>query len=192
MKPLILASQSPRRKQLLKQVHVPFSIEASLVEEEMNNEEAPGDLVISLAKQKAEEVYSRFSHAIVLGADTIVVVDDHVLGKPKDEYDAKEMLQRLSGRAHQVYTGVYIVSKEKHVSFFEVSDVKFYSLEEDEIDAYVRSGEPADKAGAYGIQGIGATLVESIKGDYFSIVGLPIAKVVRALKEFEIEGYPQT
>lgn len=192
MKPLILASQSPRRKQLLTQVHVPFSIETSLVEEEMNNEESPGDLVISLAKQKAEEVFSRFPNTIVLGADTIVVVDNQVLGKPKDESDAKSMLLRLSGRAHQVYTGVHIVCEEKYVSFFEASDVYFYSLSEKEIEAYVQSGEPADKAGAYGIQGLGATLVESIKGDYFSIVGLPIAKVVRALKEFDIEGYPQS
>ncbi|MDG5786854.1 Maf family protein [Evansella sp. AB-P1] len=187
MKPFILASQSPRRKQLLEQVHIPFFVEESRVVEQFNMEESPEEVVVSLASQKAEEVFSRFPDHVVLGADTIVVVDQDVLGKPHDEKEAKEMLRRLSGRTHHVMTGVSIISNEKKLSFCEIAQVTFFELTEEEISAYVHTGDPFDKAGGYGIQTNGATLVHSIRGDYFTIVGLPIARVVRALKkEFQI------
>ncbi|MBU9711022.1 Maf family protein [Evansella tamaricis] len=189
MKPLILASQSPRRKQLLEQVQLPFSIQVSNVDENVL-EKLPEDLVVSLAYQKAAEVYRQFPTQVVLGADTIVTAGGEILGKPKDAQEAKNTLRKLSGTLHQVLTGVAILSEEKEVTFVEKADVQFFSLTEEEIEDYVKSGEPFDKAGAYGIQGIGATLVESIRGDYFTIVGLPIAKVVRALREFPIQRDP--
>ncbi|MBU9721906.1 MULTISPECIES: Maf family protein [Bacillaceae] len=186
MKPLILASQSPRRKQLLEQVQLPFSIQVSHVDETVDPNDNPADMVASLAFQKADAVFKNNKDHVVLGADTIVAIDGEVLGKPKDAQEAKEMLRQLSGSQHQVLTGVAILSKDHHVTFVEKADVLFYPLTEDEITTYVATGEPFDKAGAYGIQGIGATLVEKIHGDYFSIVGLPISKVVRALKKFHI------
>ncbi|SDZ04023.1 septum formation protein [Evansella caseinilytica] len=185
MKPFILASQSPRRKQLLEQVQLSFSIEQSRMEEIINQDDSPQEAVASLAHQKARDVFLRNRHHVVIGADTIVVIDGEILGKPADEKEAKAMLNKLSGRTHHVYTGVSIVSEDKTITFTETAEVHFYELSTEEIDAYVRSGDPFDKAGGYGIQGIGATLVEKIHGDYFTIVGLPIAKVVRALKDFQ-------
>lgn len=187
MKPFILASQSPRRKQLLEQVQIPFSIVTSHVEEKVNNDLRPEELVISLASQKAEAVHRDSQDHVVLGADTIVVIDDIVLGKPKSKEEATCMLKRLSGKTHHVLTGVSIFGQEKNICFYEKAEVTFFPLTDEEILAYVGSGEPLDKAGAYGIQGLGATLVEKISGDYFTIVGLPIARVVRVLKnEFQI------
>ena len=186
MKPFILASQSPRRKQLLEQVNLSFSIKPSRVEEKVNMEDTPEDIVVSLATQKAEDVFKRFPDSVVLGADTIVVHNDRILEKPVDHKNAREMLERLSGQTHFVYTGVSIVSEEKNISFYEKTEVEFYSLSEEEISSYIKSGDPFDKAGGYGIQGIGATLVKKINGDYFTVVGLPIAKVVRALKDFPL------
>ncbi|MDQ0256511.1 septum formation protein [Evansella vedderi] len=188
MNTLILASQSPRRKQLLEQVNLSFSIEPSIVEEQMNKEDTPEEIVVSLAHQKAYDVFSRFPHNVVLGADTIVVIDNQILGKPQNEKEAKEMLQRLSGRTHQVFTGVSIISEERTESFYVRSDVTFFTLTEEEISAYLRTKDSMDKAGAYGIQGIGATLVERIDGDFFAIMGLPIAKVVRILEKFHIKS----
>lgn len=184
MKPFILASKSPRRKELLEQIHLHFSIVTSEVEEKIDNTLTPEEQVVSLAMQKAEAVFKNHEDKIVLGADTIVVIDGKILGKPKDEAEAIEMLKQLSGRTHEVITGVVIRSKEKNISFYEKAEVTFFPLTEEEIMTYVQSKEPLDKAGAYGIQGLGATLVEKINGDYFTIVGLPIAKVYRALKQF--------
>ncbi|ADU31335.1 Maf family protein [Evansella cellulosilytica] len=186
MKPFILASQSPRRKQLLEQVNLSFSIEASQVEEVIRNESTPEDIVISLARQKAEDVFFRNKNSVVLGSDTIVVIDGEVLGKPENEAMARHMLQRLSGRTHHVYTGVYMISEEQAEGFFVRSEVEFYTLTNEEIDTYIATGDPFDKAGSYGIQGVGAILVKKINGDFFAIMGLPIAKVVRALKKFHI------
>ncbi|WP_096189535.1 Maf family protein [Evansella halocellulosilytica] len=183
MKPFILASQSPRRKQLLEQVQLPFSIEKSQIEEKFDPKLSPEELVVSLALQKATDVFSRHQDRIVLGADTVVTIDGNVLGKPTDNIDAKKMLQQLSGKKHEVMTGVAIISKEKHLTFYEKTAVYFFELSESDIDAYIASGEPFDKAGSYGIQGLGAALVEKIEGDYFSVVGLPVARVVRAFKE---------
>lgn len=186
MKSFILASQSPRRKQLLEQVNLSFSIKPSYVEEVVNEGDSPEDVVVSLAYQKANDVFSRFPDATVLGADTIVVIDGDILGKPKDETEATEMLHRLSGRTHQVFTGVSIINKHLTDSFYVRSDVTFYPLTEEDIAAYLLTKDSYDKAGAYGIQGVGATLVEKIHGDFFAIMGLPISRVVRALRKFHI------
>lgn len=184
VKPLILASQSPRRKQLLNQAGLSFTVIPSDVEEKMNTNDLPEDLVASLAYQKALNVYERYPENVVLGSDTIVSFDSHILGKPTDDEDARRMLRMLSGSEHTVLTGVTLISTEKKMTFVEKTQVHFFPLTDQEINEYIRSEEPIDKAGAYGIQGLGATLVEKINGDYFTIVGLPIAKVVRALKSF--------
>lgn len=189
MKPLILASQSPRRKQLLEQVQIPFTVVTSQIEEKENPDLRPEELVLSLASQKAEAVFHHHEDHVVLAADTIVVIDGLVLGKPKNDEEAVQMLKHLSGKSHHVLTGVSIFAQGKKVSFYEKAEVTFFPLTDEEILSYVSSGEPLDKAGSYGIQGLGATLVEKISGDYFTIVGLPIARVVRVLrKEFQITG----
>lgn len=185
MKPFVLASQSPRRKQLLEQAGLSFTIIPSEVEEIVTDTNAPEKVVASLAYQKATDVFSRHSDQLILAADTIVTVDDIIFGKPVNKQDAKQMLQQLSGRDHHVLTGVTLLSNNKEMTFVESTHVHFYPLTNDEITSYINSGEPFDKAGGYGIQGLGSILVEKIHGDYFTIVGLPIAKVVRALKQFQ-------
>ncbi|WP_096435948.1 Maf family protein [Alteribacter populi] len=192
MKQFILASQSPRRKELLEQAQVPFQTISSRVEEKVDPSLSPEELVVSLAQQKAYDVYKDHPDHVVLGSDTVVSIDGLVLGKPKNHDEAKNMLQLLSGRTHEVFTGVFIYSDEKTIGFSEKAEVQFFNLSAEEIDAYIASGEPFDKAGSYGIQGLGAVLVERISGDYFAIVGLPLAKTVRALKGFGIEGDWQT
>ncbi|WP_102345405.1 Maf family protein [Bacillus sp. Marseille-P3661] len=185
MKKLILASGSPRRKELLEKANIPFEIIISKVDETFDPNEGPDEIVKSLALQKAEDVSKHQPEdAVVLGADTIVTFEDQILGKPKDKDEAKKMLQLLSGKEHVVYTGVAIVTKGNRSAFYEPTKVTFWELEESEIDQYIESGEPFDKAGAYGIQGLGALLVKRIEGDYFSVVGLPISRTVRELKKF--------
>ncbi|WP_416151353.1 Maf family protein [Salipaludibacillus sp. HK11] len=184
MKPFVLASQSPRRKELLEQIGLSFTVIPSEVEEKIVETDTPEEVVASLAYQKAEDVFSRNENKLILAADTIVVIDNIILGKPTDKHDANKMLQLLSGRSHHVLTGVTLLSQDNKMTFVEKTRVYFYPLTSEEIVDYIDSGEPFDKAGAYGIQGLGATLVEKINGDYFTIVGLPIAKVVRALKQF--------
>jgi septum formation protein len=186
MSKLILASASPRRKELLEQINVAFQVSVSDVEEVMEGLTRPEDIVVSLALQKAQDVARKFPHDAVLGADTIVTYGGSVLGKPKTKEEAYEMLRTLSGRTHEVFTGVAILCKDEQLSFFERTEVTFYELSDEEIRAYIESGEPMDKAGSYGIQGLGAMFVQKINGDYFSVVGLPIAKVYRELKQIGI------
>jgi septum formation protein len=181
---LILASSSPRRSELLKQADIPFQVKVSSVEENMNQSLAPSELVQSLALQKANDVYQLEQSSVVLGADTIVAFEDKVLGKPKNASDAKRMLKMLSGSEHAVYTGVAIVSNSETYTFYEKTIVAFWNLSDGDINKYVNSGEPLDKAGAYGIQGLGATLVKRIEGDYFNVVGLPLSRTVRELSRF--------
>ncbi|ARK31594.1 Maf family protein [Halalkalibacter krulwichiae] len=183
MKSFILASGSPRRKELLQQVHYSFEVKTSDVEEKVEKGLTPSEVVQQLALQKAEDVWSKHPTEIVLGADTVVAYDNEILGKPMDEQDAGAMLRKLSGSTHSVYTGVAICSPNGKDTFYEKTDVEFYPLTEDEINMYVKSGEPNDKAGSYGIQGFGAFLVKRIIGDYFSVVGLPLAKTVRELRK---------
>lgn len=188
MKKLILASNSPRRKLLLEQMNIPFTVFSSKVKvnEDYDETLSATEIVQVLAKRKAKAVLAEHSDAVVLGSDTIVVLNGQVLGKPKDKEEAKEMLSMLSGRTHSVLTGVAIVSADKEVIFAIETFVEFYKLSDEEIDYYVSTNEPLDKAGAYGIQGIGAFLVKKIEGDFFSVVGLPIARTVRELASFGI------
>lgn len=184
MKPLILASGSPRRKELLQQVKLSFEVKVSSIEETFDPMLNPEEIAMNLALQKAEDVARENRESVIIGADTIVVHDDLVLGKPKDVDDARYMLKLLSGNTHYVISGVAIVSGDRHVTFFEKTAVTFWELTDEEIDYYIRSGEPMDKAGSYGIQEVGALFVKEIHGDYFSVVGLPLSRTVRELKSF--------
>ncbi|OZM57860.1 septum formation inhibitor Maf [Lottiidibacillus patelloidae] len=185
MKKLILASGSPRRKELLEQVNLTFEIIVSDIEEVMNEKDTPANIVQSLAQQKAKDVFSKNKDCVVIGADTIVAIGDRRLGKPKSKEEAVEMLQLLSGNTHSVFTGVAIETLEKSITFYEETKVMFWNLTKKDIDTYIQSGEPFDKAGAYGIQGFGAMLVKKIDGDYFNVVGLPISRTIRELSRFQ-------
>ena len=187
-KKLILASRSPRRQLLLKQIGLSFEIRESGVDEGTADAMTPEQCVRFLSKKKAEAVARDENDAIVIGADTIVVLDGDMLGKPQDASDAARMLKRLSGRTHQVYTGftLYDCSSGDTRSEVEVTSVTFRRLGEEEIDAYVLSGSPLDKAGAYGIQDdYGAVFVERIEGCFYNVVGFPLAKFYTTFLEFQ-------
>lgn len=188
---MILASQSPRRRELLADAGFELTVVPADIDETRLPEEKPVDLVLRLAKQKAEAVRATLGEApsdeLLVAADTIVWMGDEALGKPTDALDAVAMLRELSGRTHHVSTGVCALRLSPEgraiarTSFVETTDVTFWELTEAEIAAYVDTGEPQDKAGAYGIQGAGRLLVKSIEGDYSNVVGLPIARLVREL-----------
>lgn len=180
---IILASQSPRRQELLKLITSDFEIKVSNVDETLPDKITPKEAVMYLSKIKAEPFAD--SDDIVIGADTVVALDGKILGKPKSEENAKEMLRFLSGRTHSVFTGVTLASDKKTKTFAVETKVKFFELTNEEIDAYIKTKEPFDKAGAYGIQGYGSLLVEKIDGDYFNVVGLPVSTLARELKAFE-------
>lgn len=183
---LILASQSPRRQALLRSIGIEFRVAIPDVEEPVPSRTTGryARIVQQAALAKAEAVATA-RQAIILGADTIVVSGGEILGKPRDEADARRMLAQLSGRWHRVYTGVALVCGDRHHLGYERTEVAFRRLSKNEIDLYVCSGEPLDKAGAYAIQGRGASLVRSIRGCYTNVIGLPLPKVVSMLKEFE-------
>lgn len=183
---IVLASQSPRRRELLGGLISEFDIIVDTAEEVADPDMTPEELVKSLALQKAHNVARQADgDAIVIGADTVVCIDGRVLGKPKDEAEAEKMLKMLSGREHHVCTGFAVVDNAtgKTVCDFERTVVKFKPLTDEEIEKYIKLGEPMDKAGAYGIQGVGALFVEGIKGDYFNVVGLPLCALFKSLKE---------
>lgn len=188
MKRFIVASASPRRKELLSNVGFTFEVIPSDADESCEDSLSPEELVKELGRRKAESVFKDNTDAVVLGCDTIVEFGGTVLGKPENRTEAKEMLRMLSGRKHNVHTGVCIMDSEKSVSFVSTVRVEFYELSEELIDSYIATGESDDKAGAYGIQGIGCVLVKGIEGDYFSVVGLPVAETVRKLGEFGINN----
>jgi len=180
--PLILASASPRRKRLLIQMGLPFRVEPSdLDEKEMGDE--PLRISRRLAEKKAIRVHSLAGPSWILGADTVVVIKNRILGKPQDDAEAREMLRLLSGVEHAVVTGFCILSPSGKIAHSEAVStvVRFKGLEEEEIDAYISTGEPFGKAGAYAIQGVGSFMVESISGSYTNVVGLPICAVIKAL-----------
>lgn len=177
---LILASQSPRRRELLGLFGRPFTVRAADIDEKMQGD--PFREVARVSKAKADAT-AREMDDIVIAADTIVVCDGVILGKPRDEADAVRMLTMLSGRTHQVMTGVTVQQGNSSISHTEVTDVTFRSLAVWEIEGYVRSGEPMDKAGAYGIQGGAALFVEGIRGDYFNVVGLPVCALGQMLRK---------
>jgi septum formation protein len=183
---IVLASQSPRRRELLAQVGIAHEVRPADIDETPWDGKSPEGHSLRLAREKATTIAEREPGAAVIGSDTIVVVDGEILGKPRDAADAKAMLARLAGRAHTVFTAVAVARGDRvHESVVRVT-VTFRHLEAWEIDAYVATGEPMDKAGAYGIQGYGATIVERIDGDYYAVMGLPVLTVVRLLGEVGI------
>ena len=185
---IILASQSPRRRELLTLMGIrDFEIIPAAGEETPGSDPRPEKIVTRLARQKAEEVARSHPEALVIAADTLVFLDGVRMGKPKDRADAGRMLHRLSGRSHQVYSGVCVSCGGKTLTEYEGSSVVFRRLSDGEIDAYIATGEPMDKAGAYGIQGRGAMLVQQIEGDFFNIMGLPVCRLYLMLKQFGID-----
>ncbi len=185
---IILASGSPRRKQLMRMAGLLFTVEPADVPEIIPDGMPAEKESEFLASVKAGYVLSRQDEkrrdaVLIVGADTTVLCEGRVLGKPKDKAEAKEMLRFLSGKVHEVYTGVAIVSEDVNETFTSVTKVEFYELTDEEIDWYVSTNEPMDKAGAYGIQGFGCRLVKRIEGDYFTVMGLPIAEVTRCIEK---------
>ena len=193
----ILASQSPRRKELLSRVVSDFDVRVSHVEEVVPAGLQPQEVVIYLAKIKAEAVARELrleqpaQRFAVIGADTVVALDHQIMGKPKDRADCVRMLSVLSGREHAVYTGVAVVVDGRTESFYERTAVRFLQLSDEEINWYASLDEPYDKAGAYGIQGYGSLLVEGICGDYFNVMGLPVASLRRRLLSMGVLSLPK-
>ena len=186
---LILASKSPRRSELLRAVGWTFEAVPADIDETQRPNETAVDYVERLAIEKAEAVAARFSTGLILAADTTVVVDNHVLGQPADDEDARRMLKLLNGSWHEVLTGVALLRAgegEGAVSDYECTRVKFSEMSDEEIDWYVATGEPRGKAGAYGIQGRAAILIEEIQGDYFNIVGLPLRLVYELARKMVV------
>jgi len=188
---LILASASPRRKELLGLFHIPFSIRVADIDETMDNTKTPFDEVARVSRLKALAV-ERQKDDVVIAADTIVVCEGRVLGKPHSEAEAVEMLQLLSGRDHQVMTGCTVLKGDRAETFTEVTDLHFRDLSQKEIENYVASGEPMDKAGSYGIQGGAALFCERMVGDYYNVMGLPVCRLSQVLKAVAPEWMEDT
>jgi len=190
MKPLILASASPRRQELMAFLGYPFEVAPSNFDESRHPTDMdPATYVQTSALSKARVVAPRYDEALVIGADTIVVIDGQILNKPTDEAGAARMLRKLSGRIHQVYTGIAVLEVEgrrilREEVEHEKTDVRFAPFSEEIVQAYLATGESSDKAGAYAIQGRGAVLIEGIAGDYFNVVGLPVFRLSRMLERF--------
>lgn len=186
MKKIILASASPRRHELLGLITPDFTVQSADADETIAPGTAPIEAVEQLSRIKADAVWQLHperGELAVIGADTIVFIDGEILGKPHSHDEAVSMIHRLSGRTHTVCTGVTVMTAERSLTFHQQTEVTFYPLSEREIDWYCSLKEPYDKAGAYGIQGAGAQLIEGINGDYFNVMGLPVAKLSRALRE---------
>lgn len=181
---IVLASASPRRREILENTNIKFDIISSSIDELVLEGESPCHMVMRLAFEKGIDIASKRKSDLVISADTIVVLDNKVLGKPKDEDEARDMITSLSGKTHQVITGISLINLEnnKKIIDYVISNVKFKNLSENDINDYIKTKESLDKAGAYGIQGYGALLVEEIQGDYFNIVGLPVSKLSDLLK----------
>lgn len=189
MKKIVLASASPRRKELLEQIGIFFEIQPAKGEEIITGN-TPSQIVEELSCQKASEVAekNREDGTLIIGSDTVVSYEDKIMGKPKDEEDAARMLRKLSGNVHHVYTGVTAIlwkkGQKRKVTFSEKTEVVFYSISEEEIKEYISTGEPMDKAGAYGIQGIGGKFIREIRGDYNNVVGLPVARLYQEVLKY--------
>ncbi len=179
---LILASQSPRRKELLGLFHIPFTVKVADIDEAMDPAKPPAEEVARVSRAKAEAV-ARDDQDVIIAADTIVVLQNRVLGKPADPQAAFEMLRALSGRDHQVMTGVTVLCGDRVLTHTEITDVHFRALTDSEIRAYVATGEPMDKAGAYGIQGGAALFAEKLAGDYYNVMGLPVCRLWQMLQQ---------
>jgi len=189
MKPIILASASPRRKDLLKQIGINFEIDPSNYQEEKHLNLEPYELAKYLSLQKAKDVATRHKKSIIIAADTFVAFEGKIIGKPSSEEEARERLKKMSGRPHSVITGFTIIDTEinKIVSKSVETKVYFKNISLEEIDSYVASKEPMDKGGGYAIQGLGGILIDKIEGDYYNVVGLPLAVLVEELKIFGIK-----
>lgn len=194
---IILASKSPRRKYLLEQINLKFDVIASSVLEYTEEELTPAEFAEKMALSKASDVARSVNNALIIGADTIVVHDDEILGKPVDDEDAKKLLKRLSGHTHNVYTGVALLRTDQEgelehsITFYSKTNVVFAKLDEKEIEEYIKSGSPMDKAGAYGIQDDwGSLFVKRIDGDYYNVVGFPLQKFYTMMKSFAPEALP--
>lgn len=185
---LLLASGSARRKELLEMMGFEFSVVVSNADESIDML-PPAEIVELLALKKAQAVKQHHSNCCVIGSDTIVMLDDEILGKPEDKRNAFEILKKLSGRTHTVYTGVAVLTDRESAVFHDIAKVTFDQLSDDEINAYIATGEPMDKAGAYGIQGPAGAFINAIEGNYFTVVGLPLHKLYRVLKQMGI--YPK-
>lgn len=201
-KKIILASASPRRKELLAQIGIDFEVRPSHAEE-VTTGTRPAEIVMELSNLKAEDVFAQLSedekeNVLVIGSDTVVALDGEILGKPKDEADARRMLKALQGRSHQVFTGVTLISQETagnerlpemmHTVFYEETEVLVYPMTDEEIESYIATKEPMDKAGAYGIQGCFAAHIKGINGDYNNVVGLPIGRLYQEMKKLGISN----
>jgi septum formation protein len=191
---LVLASASPRRRELLTQAGYTFRIHPAHIPEDPYPSEDPIAYVTRLAREKAEAVYNELANPelVVLGADTTVTLDNHILGKPEDPADAARMLRLLSGRIHRVITGIALVTAHRTEAVSETTSVRFFELSNEDIAAYIATGEPMDKAGAYAIQGRAARWIPRIEGCYFNVVGLPIALVSALLKSFQLADSPSS
>lgn len=185
---LILASQSPRRKELLSSLGYEYEVCPADIDESVCTAGESIYVPEILSREKALSVLAKNPDAVVLGSDTVVICDGKILGKPENGEEARLMLRLLSGKKHTVATGLCVCSREKTRSLVSLTDVYFYDLSDELIDAYVETGEPMDKAGAYGIQGIGSALVRKIDGDYYTVMGLPVGQVARLLSEFGVSG----
>ncbi len=189
MKKIILASESLRRKKILEQIGLKFSVEKSNYEEKRIADSPPSEIVEFLSLEKANLLAVKYEDAIIIAADTLVVLNGEILGKPKSEEDARDMLRKLRNKTHTVITGFTVLDTKsgREVTKHVETKVKFKDLSEMEISAYVETGEPMDKAGGYGIQDKGGLFIEEIDGDYFNVVGLPLFAVSETLREFGID-----
>ena len=181
LKHIILASASPRRKEILELADLKFDVMPSDAQE-ITTKTAPNEVVMELASIKAKDIYKKSEkQSMVVGADTVVAYQEQILGKPADEADAKRMLTMLSGQTHEVYTGVCVIEDGKTKTFYEETKVTFYEISDEQIDHYIKTGEPMDKAGSYGIQGKAAVFIKGIEGDYYNVVGFPIARFLQEI-----------
>lgn len=188
MNSIILASQSPRRKQLLEWAEIPFEIIVKETDEHFPPGTAPEEVALYIARNKAVAVQETANDRIILAADTIVVLGEHIIGKPVHREDAVSMLLALQGERHRVITGVVIRQGEKEIAFADITEVEFHELSEGQIEFYVDKYKPYDKAGAYAIQEwIGVVGIKSIKGDFYNVMGLPVSRVVRELEKFKVQ-----
>lgn len=187
MKRIILASTSPRRKEILSKIKLPFEVEESNYEEDMSLVMHPTKLAEHLSFNKAKAVADKNKDAIVIAADTFVVYKDKFLGKPKTEEEAKEMLKMLSGKEHEIITGVTIIENDHSVSFHEAVKIFMEDISLESIDKYIATGEPMDKAGAYALQEMGSIFIKKIDGDFYAAMGLPLKRLVYELKSFGID-----
>ena len=188
MRRIILASASPRRRQLLEQIGLEFEVEPSDYAEDLQTKLQPHELAKELSLKKAQAVAKRYEDAVIIAADTLIVLEDGIMGKPHTEAEAKEILAALNGRPHSVITGFTLLDTKENKRLSKSVETTVYvkRLSPAEIDAYVGTGEPLDKAGAYGIQGLGAVIVERIEGDYFNVIGLPLCALAEGLKSFGV------